>query len=153
MMCTCVHPSAQCACIFKCVHNCYKNNFDIAELVTQGYSLPNKAKSYSSEWKVLMLLFPCALLLCGHTSLHDGHGFNTARWKGRTLLGADSPIINVHDYEFMAGYILGWIASVIYFFALPPQIIKNVSDCTIFVSPVVSPKQCLTLLATNYAQK
>ena len=75
----------------------------------------------------LGLMLP-GILTCYYL-LPGGRDYDTHRsgWRARTLLQADEEIIDVHDTEFMVGYVLGWISAVIYFFALPPQIIKNVS--------------------------
>jgi hypothetical protein len=71
-----------------------------------------------------VLLLPCALFLYTHSP--QGR-YESTQWRGRALLGANEEAINIHDAKFMCGYILGCISAVIYFFALPPQIIKNVS--------------------------
>ena len=46
---------------------------------------------------------------------------------GRHLLEYNDPIIDVHDTKFILGWAFGWLSAIVYFFALPSQIIKNVS--------------------------
>ena len=80
----------------------------------------------------MVLLFPWVLLVHGYSPWYHSsaaqRGAEGVGWKSRSLLETtQSPIIDGHDKEFITGYALGWISAVIYFFALPPQIIKNVS--------------------------
>ena len=88
-------------------------------------------KRHSSDYVILsmvalVLLVPNAALLSPLSS-HDWH-FSRTQGNGRNLLEmTESPPIDIHDSKFMIGYALGWVSAVVYFFALPPQIIKNVS--------------------------
>lgn len=72
------------------------------------------------------------MILLSYFSLQHSsqYSYSPARWKARILLGAEEEevIIDINDTGFIIGYTLGWIAAVVYFFALPPQIIKNVSN-------------------------
>jgi len=80
-----------------------------------------------------MYVIPMLLLLPGVTSLFFSGRTGPSEWKSRRLLetaemaSVSPPIIDGHDTLFIMGYVFGWISSLIYFFALPQQIIKNVS--------------------------
>ena len=80
---------------------------------------------------VLVLLFPCVLLAHGYSPWNyrtaPGGGVG---WRSRTLLESttNGPTIDSHDKSFIVGYVLGWLSTVIYFFAIPSQIVKNVNS-------------------------
>lgn len=93
---------------------------------------------YGSVNVVALLLLPGLFSLFYFS--RDSHDHTTGstsvkEWTGRTLLSTDEKIVDIHDTEFIIGYALGWISAVIYFFALPPQIIKNVSSCSLYSIP------------------
>ena len=76
---------------------------------------------------VAIVLLPSVAYIFTLPQQKHHYYYHRARWKGRTLLEYDEPIIDVNDSKFILGYALGSVSAVIYFFALPPQIIKNVS--------------------------
>jgi hypothetical protein len=88
----------------------------------------------------LLMVFPCCgvillLFLQGSHSLPGSSSlqgsYSSAQSTSRALLesdeGEEEKVIDVNDTSFVIGYVLGWISGFVFFFALPLQIIKNVS--------------------------
>lgn len=89
------------------------------------YKENHKPCGYYGYGSTVIILLPCAILFYGHIPKHS---YDTPQWTGRTLLDTQAQdIFYGGDIFFIIGYVLGWISAVIYFFALPPQIVKNVS--------------------------
>ena len=79
---------------------------------------------------VALILLPSGLLsFCYFSQVrqNDYTSWSVSSWRGRKLLGEGMTVIDVHNTKFIVGYVLGWISAAISFFALPSQVIKNVS--------------------------
>ena len=74
----------------------------------------------------VFLLPSVVFLYSSGSSSASSDMYYSSKLKGRTLLESNEKIIDASDKEFLIGYVLGWISAFINFFALPPQIIKNV---------------------------
>lgn len=88
-----------------------------------------KRHSYQRLYVVILVLLLPAMANI-YLSSQGSKGVHP-QWRSRRLLVSQessdsSPLIDVHDSKFMIGYVFGCISSVIYFFAVPSQIIKNV---------------------------
>ena len=92
---------------------------------TQYGSVTKTSSTSVNVVGVVILLVPSILYIS--ISTQHQHHHSAPQWHHRTLLQADEEIIDPGDWKFIIGYILGCLSAVIYFFALPPQIIKNVS--------------------------
>ena len=96
------------------------------------YGTVNRTSTSVNVLGVTLLLLPSVLYLASPANpspqlLHD-HGGTTQQWGHRTLLQVEEEEELIpNDWEFIVGYALGCFSAVVYFFALPPQIIKNVS--------------------------